>query len=247
MKGVFYLTPKGVFMIVHPSNTRGLANHGWLNSRHTFSFAGYYNPERMSFGVLRVLNDDSVAPGMGFGTHPHSDMEIISIPLSGSLQHKDSEGNAQLIRKGEVQLMSAGTGVAHSEYNASMSEDVKFLQIWVLPKKLGIKPRYEQKKFDLVENKLSLVVSPDGRDGSVTINQDAFFSLAEINNSEIEYERKLEGNGVYIFVLSGEVELNGEKFGARDGVGIESFERLKMKSTKAEVLIMEVPMIGVRS
>lgn len=234
-------------MIIHPSNTRGVANHGWLKSHHTFSFADYYNPERMSFGALRVLNDDSVAPAMGFGTHPHRDMEIISIPLSGSLQHRDSEGNAQLIRKGEVQIMSAGTGVYHSEYNASTSEDVKFLQIWVLPKKLGIKPRYEQKIFDPKVNQLSLVVSPDGREGSVTINQDAFFSLAEINNGEVAYARKLKGNGVYIFVLEGEVEIDGKTFSKRDGIGFEHFETINIKSKLAEVLLMEVPMSGVRS
>lgn len=234
-------------MIIHPSKTRGVANHGWLQSHHTFSFADYYNPERMSFGALRVLNDDSVAPAMGFGTHPHRDMEIISIPLSGSLQHRDSEGNAQLIRKGEVQIMSAGTGVYHSEYNASTSEDVKFLQIWVLPKKLGIKPRYEQKVFDPKVNQLSLVVSPDGREGSVTINQDAFFSLAEINNGEVVYERKLKGNGVYVFVLEGEIEIDGKTFSKRDGIGLENFEAINIKSKLAEVLLMEVPMSGVRS
>lgn len=233
-------------MIIHQANSRGKANHGWLNSHHTFSFAGYYDEQRMNFGALRVLNDDSVAPGMGFGTHPHRDMEIISVPLSGSLQHKDSEGNSQLIRKGEVQIMSAGTGVAHSEYNASTTDEVKFLQIWVIPKKFGIKPRYEQKAFDFKDNSLTLVVSPDGRDGSVTINQDAFFSIAEINGTELTYERKLNGNGVYVFVLNGDVEIDGKKFSTRDGIGITDFEKVKMKSDKAEVLLMEVPMTGVR-
>ncbi len=233
-------------MIIHQSETRGKANHGWLNSNHTFSFAGYYNPERMNFGALRVLNDDSVAPGMGFGTHPHSDMEIVSIPLSGSLQHKDSEGNFGVIKKGEIQLMTAGTGVAHSEFNASNSEDVKFLQIWVIPKKFGVKPRYEQKEFDFKKNELTLVVSPDGRDGSVTINQDAFFTIANLKNNEVTYERKLEGNGVYIFVLRGEIEIDGQRFGTRDGVGLENFSSVNLKSSDAEVLMMEVPMRGVR-
>lgn len=233
-------------MIIHQANTRGSAHHGWLHSFHTFSFAGYYDSERMNFGALRVLNDDSVAPGMGFGTHPHRDMEIISVPLSGSLQHRDSEGNAQLIRKGEIQLMSAGTGVAHSEYNASTTDEVKFLQIWVIPKTFGIKPRYEQKAFDFKENSLTLVVSPDGREGSITINQDAFFSLAEINGIEIHYQRKLKGNGVYLFVIKGDVEIDGQKFSTRDGIGIENFETVKMKSDNAEVLLMEVPMTGVR-
>ncbi len=233
-------------MIIHQSETRGKANHGWLNSNHTFSFAGYYNPERMNFGALRVLNDDSVAPGMGFGTHPHSDMEIVSIPLSGSLHHKDSEGNFGVIKKGEIQLMTAGTGVAHSEFNASNSEDVKFLQIWVIPKKFGVKPRYEQKEFDFKKNELTLVVSPDGRDGSVTINQDAFFTIANLKNNEVTYERKLEGNGVYIFVLRGEIEIDGQRFGTRDGVGLENFSSVNLKSSDAEVLMMEVPMRGVR-
>lgn len=232
-------------MITHPSETRGLANHGWLKSRHTFSFAEYYNPERMGFGALRVINDDSVDPGMGFGTHPHRDMEIISIPLEGALQHKDSEGNSSVIKKGEVQIMSAGTGIAHSEYNASRSEAVKFLQIWVLPKKLGIKPRYEQKAFTHEErkNKISTVVSPDGRNGSVTINQNAFFSLTDLEGGkEVTYERQLGSNGVYVFVISGEIEIDGKTFGTRDGVGIQEFDSLKITATKdSEVLLMEVP------
>ncbi len=232
-------------MTIHPAASRGVANHGWLNSKHTFSFADYYNSERMNFGALRVLNDDSVAPSMGFGTHPHRDMEIISIPLSGSLEHKDSEGNSQLIRKGEVQIMSAGTGVAHSERNASNSDDVKFLQIWVMPKKLGIKPRYEQKVFDQKDNSLSLVVSPDGREGSVTINQDAFFSLAKLSSGEVSYERKLNGNGVYVFVLEGDIDLDGQKFSKRDGIGISDFTKINLKASHtAEVLLMEVPMKG---
>ena len=236
---------KGVTMITHLSETRGLANHGWLKSRHTFSFAEYYNPERMNFGALRVINDDSVDAAMGFGTHPHRDMEIISIPLEGTLAHQDSEGNKGLIRKGEVQIMSAGTGIAHSEMNASQDEAVKFLQIWVMPKKLGVKPRYEQKAFKAEDrkNRITTVVSPDGRDGSVTINQDAFFSLTDIQNGkEVNYERKLAGNGVYVFVLSGEIEIEGETFKARDGVGITNFESITLSASKdSEVLLMEVP------
>lgn len=233
-------------MITHPSDTRGLANHGWLKSRHTFSFADYYNPERMGFGALRVINDDSVDPGMGFGTHPHRDMEIISIPLEGALQHRDSEGNSSTIRKGEVQIMSAGTGIAHSEFNASTTEAVKFLQIWVLPKKLGIKPRYEQKAFSHEDrkNKISTVVSPDGRNGSVSINQNAFFSLTDIEGGkEVVYERQSGGNGVYIFILNGEVEIEGKKFNTRDGVGIQDFNTLKISASKnSEILLMEVPL-----
>jgi quercetin 2,3-dioxygenase len=232
-------------MIIHPAETRGLANHGWLKSRHTFSFADYYHPERMGFGALRVINDDLVDPGMGFGTHPHRDMEIISIPLEGALQHRDSEGNVSIIRQGEVQIMSAGTGIAHSEFNASATEMVKFLQIWVKPKKMGIKPRYEQMAFshDERKNKISMVVSPDGRNGSVTINQNAFFSLTDIQiGKEVTYDRQSAGNGVYLFVLSGEVEIEGKNFNARDGVGITEFNSLNISASKdSEVLLMEVP------
>lgn len=232
-------------MITHPADSRGRADHGWLTSQHTFSFAEYYNPERMGFGALRVINDDSVNAAKGFGTHPHRDMEIVSIPLEGTLAHRDSEGNAHLIRKGEVQIMSAGTGIYHSEMNASKTEAVKFLQIWVMPKKMNIKPRYEQKSFNSEDriNKLCTIVSPDGQDGSVTINQDAYFSLTDIENDrEVIYTRKLAGNGVYIFVLSGEIEINGKKFSARDGVGIKEFEGLTLRGIKkAEVLLMEVP------
>ncbi|MCM2349738.1 MAG: pirin family protein [Bacteriovoracaceae bacterium] len=234
-------------MITHLADTRGLADHGWLKSRHTFSFAEYYNPERMGFGALRVINDDSVAPGMGFGTHPHRDMEIISIPLEGALQHKDSEGNESVIRKGEVQIMSAGTGILHSEYNASSNETVKFLQIWVMPEKLRVKPRYEQKALNHSErqNKIATVVSPDGRGGSVTINQNAFFSLTDLDEGKrVTYERQAEGNGVYIFILKGEVEVEGAKLKDRDGVGIKSFKSATIKAlSPAEVLLMEVPVI----
>ena len=236
---------KGVSMIIHSSDSRGVANHGWLNSRHTFSFADYYNPERMGFGALRVINDDSVDEAMGFGRHPHRDMEIISIPLEGALSHQDSEGNSSVIKKGEVQIMSAGTGIFHSEMNANTNEKVKFLQIWVLPKKLGVKPRYEQKNFERGDrkNKIATVVSPDGREGSVTINQDAFFSLTDIDaGKSVHYDQKLAGNGVYVFVLNGEIEIDGKKFGARDGVGITDFSSIELKALKnSEVLLMEVP------
>ena len=236
---------KGVHMIIHASESRGIANHGWLNSKHTFSFADYYNPERMGFGALRVINDDSVDAGAGFGRHPHRDMEIISIPLEGSLAHQDSEGNSTVIRKGEVQIMSAGTGIFHSEMNASTTEAVKFLQIWVLPKKQGVKPRYGQKAFNAEDrkNKIQTVVSPDGRNDSVIINQDAFFSLTDIDSgNSVTYEKQFEGNGVYVFVLSGEVEIEGQTFKARDGIGMAQFEDVKISASKnAEILLMEVP------
>lgn len=233
-------------MISHPSDSRGNANHGWLKSRHTFSFADYYNPQRMNFGALRVLNDDSVEGGNGFGTHPHRDMEIISIPLQGTLKHQDSEGNKGLIQKGEVQIMSAGTGIMHSEENAHTSDQVKFLQIWVMPKKYGIEPRYGQKQYDFKDNSETLVVSPDGRDGSLVINQDAFFTIANMDAGRtIDYSIKMKDNGLYIFVLDGSVEVNGAQLNTRDGLGIPVLADAKIKVlSKSEVLLMEVPMKG---
>lgn len=232
-------------MNVHHAATRGFADHGWLKSHHTFSFADYYNPERMGFGVLRVINDDSVAGAMGFGTHPHRDMEIISIPLEGALAHKDSTGTSSIIRKGEVQIMSAGTGILHSEYNANQDEAVKFLQIWVIPEKMGIKPRYEQKAFSVDDrkNKFQLVVSPDGRDGSVSINQNAFFSLSDLDShQEIIYTKKSHRNGVYVMLLKGKISVNGEVLNARDGMSLEVFHELSIKALESsELLIMEVP------
>ncbi len=234
-------------MMTIPSESRGLADHGWLKSRHTFSFADYYDPKRMGFGALRVINDDFVAAGKGFGTHPHRDMEIISIPLSGILKHRDSEGNAALIKKGEVQIMSAGTGIFHSEHNASDSDEVRFLQIWVMPKKRGIKPRYDQKNYELKENELTLVVSPEGKGTSVGINQDAYFSLGLLTHGKtISYDVKQPGNGVFVFVLAGSLNVNGQELGTRDGVGISKTEKLTLHATSgAEVLLMEVPMISV--
>jgi redox-sensitive bicupin YhaK (pirin superfamily) len=231
-------------MITHTSESRGLANHGWLKSRHTFSFAGYYNPSRMNFGALRVLNDDSVEGGNGFGTHPHQDMEIISIPMQGTLKHQDSEGNKGLIQKGEVQIMSAGTGILHSEENASDDDHVKFLQIWVMPKKYGIEPRYGQKQFDFTDNSQTLVVSPDGRDGSLVINQDAFFTVVNMDaGRSVDYTPKMQGNGLYIFVLDGAVEVEGTSLNTRDGFGIPELSEIKINfQTKSEVLLMEVPM-----
>ncbi len=234
--------------IMHKANERGHANHGWLDSYHSFSFASFNDPKKVNFGVLRVLNDDTVSGSMGFGTHPHDNMEIISIPLSGDLEHKDSMGNAAIIKKGEVQIMSAGTGIYHSEKNKNHGEVVKFLQIWVFPKLRNIKPRYDQKAF-LAENrrnKFQTVVSPLGsEDGGVGINQDAWFSLGNLeNNTELSYEIKGKGNGVYAFVLEGEIEINGQKLGRRDGLGISETDTLQIKATSnAEVLLMDLPMV----
>ena len=231
--------------VLHKSDTRGLANHGWLKSRHTFSFAQYHDPNRMHFGVLRVLNDDQVSGGMGFGTHPHRDMEIISIPLSGDLEHKDSMGNTTVIREGDIQVMSAGTGVQHSEYNKNKDEEVKFLQIWVIPNKMGVEPRYDQITLNKADrkNRFQQILSPNPEDEGVWIYQDAWFSLADLDEgTELEYKVHKEGNGIYFFILSGEISVDGQVLQARDGFGIQNVQYVKCKAnTDAEVLVMEVP------
>ncbi|SOE20918.1 hypothetical protein SAMN06298216_1393 [Spirosomataceae bacterium TFI 002] len=233
--------------IVHQANQRGMANHGWLKSAHSFSFANFYDPSKMGFGLLRVLNDDFVEGGMGFGTHPHDNMEIISIAMEGELEHQDSMGNKAVIKPGEVQIMSAGTGIKHSEKNKSSKEAVKFLQIWVMPKKRNITPRYDQQFFDPKErqNALQVVVSPDNTvEKGVKINQDAWFSLADLEKgNSINYDFKKKGNGVYLFVLEGEVELAGNKLNKRDAIGLTETDSFEIKSTgNSKLLIMEVPM-----
>lgn len=232
--------------VLHKAETRGDANHGWLRSRHTFSFANYYNPERMHFGVLRVLNDDIVSAGNGFGTHPHDNMEIISIPLEGDLEHKDSMGNVAVIKEGEIQVMSAGTGITHSEYNKNKDKAVKFLQIWLFPNKRNVKPRYDQISIRDVEkkNEFYQVLSPNANDQGVWIHQDAWFHIGkfdkEINTS---YTLRKKGNGMYFFVLDGEIEVAGQKLSKRDGFGIWNTNNVTVKSlTNSRVLLMEVPM-----
>jgi redox-sensitive bicupin YhaK (pirin superfamily) len=231
---------------LHKTDSRGLADHGWLRSNHTFSFAGYRNPERMHFGVLRVLNDDFVAPGRGFGKHPHDNMEIISIPLSGDLRHEDSMGNTTVIREGDVQAMSAGTGIAHSEMNANPDKAVEFLQIWVLPKSRGIAPNYGQITLDpqALNNKLDQVVSPFAAERGVTINQDAWFHLGNLSaGTTIEYDIKKKGNGVYVFVLEGNITISGQPLNKRDGLGVWETNQLSLSAdTNTKVLLMEVPM-----
>lgn len=232
--------------ILHRAETRGHANHGWLDSHHTFSFASYHNPQRVRFGLLRVLNDDIVQPGEGFGTHPHDNMEIVSIPLSGALAHKDSTGNEHVINTGDVQIMSAGSGLYHSEYNASQKEEVNFLQIWIFPKERDIQPRYDQKTFSKAErkNKFQTVVSPDKNSSSLWINQDSYFSLADIEaGKEISYNINKKGNGVYLFVLEGAVTAAGEKLEKRDGLGIEGTDNININAaSNSEILVIEVPM-----
>ncbi|MES2800424.1 MAG: pirin family protein [Bacteroidota bacterium] len=232
--------------ILHKANTRGNANHGWLNSQHTFSFANYYNAERMHFGVLRVLNDDTVAQGMGFGTHPHDNMEIISIPLEGDLEHKDSMGNTTVIKQGDIQVMSAGTGIQHSEYNKNKDKEVKFLQIWLFPNKRDVTPRYDQISITDLEKKNDFyqVLSPSADDQGVWIHQDAWFHLGTFENEiETSYELKGKGTGVYLFVLEGAVEVEGQQLEKRDGFGIWDVEKINLKSvSESRVLLMEVPM-----
>ncbi|MEM0993055.1 MAG: pirin family protein [Bacteroidota bacterium] len=232
--------------ILHKANTRGQANHGWLNSHHSFSFANYYHPERMNFGVLRVLNDDVVAPGRGFGTHPHDNMEIISIPLEGDLEHKDSMGNVTTIKQGDVQVMSAGTGVFHSEYNKNKDRAVKFLQIWVFPNQKDVEPRYDQitlKQQDL-RNQLSQILSPNSEDEGVWINQNAWFHLGDLEaGRKFSYDLKADGNGVYAFVLEGNVTIAGQALNKRDGFGIWDTNSIDIQADQdAKVLLMEVPM-----
>lgn len=237
---------KSMQKIIHKSNSRGHANHGWLDSHHTFSFANYYNPDRMHFGVLRVLNDDVVAPGKGFGRHPHDNMEIISIPLSGDLEHKDSMGNVAVIREGDVQVMSAGTGIFHSEYNKREDREVKFLQIWVYPNKKNVKPRYDQIALQEIarENEFYQILSPDAADQGVWIHQEAWFHLGRFTKETgLTYSIKKPGNGTYFFVLDGEVEIAKEKLNSRDGLGIWDTESVELTChAGSRVLVMEVPM-----
>jgi quercetin 2,3-dioxygenase len=231
---------------LHKAETRGHASHGWLDSHHTFSFAGYHDPSRMHFGLLRVLNDDIVKGGMGFGQHPHDNMEIISIPLRGALEHRDNTGGHAIIKSGEVQIMSAGSGIAHSEKNASSSEDVNFLQIWVFPKERNIEPRYEQRVFKKADrlNKLQTVVSPEKEGGALWINQNAWFSLTNLaKGSALDYTLRKSGSGVYLFVIDGEVTVADQALSRRDGLGITDTDNITLRGgTDAEVLIMEVPM-----
>lgn len=233
--------------VLHTADSRGGADHGWLKSYHTFSFAGYFNPERVQFGALRVLNDDSVDGGMGFGDHPHDNMEIISIPLEGSLQHKDSMGNLATIEPGEIQAMSAGTGIYHTEYNKDKNKAVKFLQIWVFPNKRNVEPRYDQIKIDTATqpNQLVQILSPNADDAGVWIYQDAWFNMAKVEkDSKVDYTIQKKGNGAYIFVLEGEISVEGQGLGRRDGFGIWDTEGFSITaSTDAEFLIMDVPMV----
>ncbi len=233
--------------VLHKAQTRGHANHGWLDSHHTFSFANYHNPERMNFGLLRVLNDDVVAGGMGFGTHPHDNMEIISIPLEGDLEHKDSMGNRAVIRSGEIQVMSAGTGIFHSEYNKNADREVRFLQIWMFPNKRDVTPRYDQISLHQIAepNKFYQVLSPNQNDKGVWVHQNAWFHLGEFNESkELTYELKSpETNGLYVFVLEGDAVAEGQELSKRDGYGMWNTAKVNFETKPGtKLLLMEVPM-----
>jgi redox-sensitive bicupin YhaK (pirin superfamily) len=232
---------------IFKANTRGHADHGWLKAYHSFSFANYYNPARMSFGTLRVLNDDSIDAGMGFGKHPHDNMEIITIPLEGALEHQDSMGNKAVIKHGEIQVMSAVTCIIHSEYNKSDEEILKLLQIWIIPNKINVSPRYQQivLNIDDRKNKLQQILSPKEKDEGVWIHQDAWFHIGDFeNNFELNYQLKKEGNGIYIFIIKGDFVINEEKLDTRDAIGFTNTSNISIKSLNndASLLIIEVPM-----
>lgn len=232
--------------VLHKANTRGHADHGWLQANFSFSFGSWYNPERVQFGALRVLNDDIIGEGMGFGTHPHDNMEIITIPLEGDLAHKDSMGNAATIKNGDVQVMSAGTGIQHSEFNPNANLKTKSLQIWVFPNKRNVTPRYQQISLDKEDrnNRLQQILSPNPDDDGVWIHQDAWFHMGKFDKgTTTTYTVKKEGNGVYAFILSGTLTINGQELDTRDGFGIWDVTTLDIKMiTDAEILLLEVPM-----
>lgn len=237
---------KSNISVIHRANTRGYFDHGWLKTFHTFSFAGYYDRSRVHFGMLRVLNDDIVLPGEGFGTHPHDNMEIVTIPIYGELAHKDSTGNEEVIHENEVQIMSAGSGLTHSEYNASSENEVNLLQVWVFPKERNITPRYNQKVFnpELMKNCFLTLVSPEKSNDTLWINQEAYFSIGILEKGkELEYAIKKKGNGLYIFVMKGSITAEEEILGNRDGMGIEDVDYVSIKvKENSKALLIEIPM-----
>lgn len=245
--GVINKNKEGMKTVLHKANTRGHADHGWLDSHHTFSFANYYNPERMNFGVLRVLNDDIVAPSRGFGRHPHDNMEIISIPLEGDLEHQDNIGNLATIRAGDVQVMSAGTGVFHSEKNRNKDKAVKFLQIWMFPNQQNVAPRYDQISLKSTDSKNEFyqILSPNKDDDGVWVHQNAWFHIGKFEKGKTTtYEIKAKENGVYAFILEGEATIEGQQLGERDGFGIWNTDKIKVEATsETKILLMDVPMM----
>ncbi len=232
--------------VLHTANSRGHANHGWLNAYHSFSFASWFHPDRVQFGMLRVLNDDTIAAGMGFGTHPHDNMEIITIPLEGDLAHKDSMGNSSIIKSGDIQVMSAGTGIQHSEFNPNAEQQTKLFQIWLFPKYRNVEPRYQQITLEpsLQKNNFDQILSPNPDDAGVWIHQDAWFYLSDF---EADFTKKLtlkkEGNGFYIMAIEGEIEVNDQKLEKRDALGLWETPEIEIKAnTSSKFLVMEIPM-----
>ena len=232
--------------VFHSADSRGTADHGWLKTAHTFSFASYYNPERVHYGVLRVLNDDWIAGGTGFGKHPHDNMEIVTIPLTGALEHQDSMGNKEVLRMGEVQAMSAGTGVFHSEYNASATESCSLLQIWIIPERRGVLPRYEQRFYDVdaLAKEWHTVVNPMGQGEAMPVHQQAWFSLTKLPAGESRnYAARRAENGVYFFVIEGSAEVAGQMLHTRDGLGVSEVEEISVRAAQdAFILAMDVPL-----
>lgn len=232
--------------VIHRAESRGFADHGWLKTHHTFSFARYYDPTRVHFGVLRVLNDDTVAGGEGFGTHPHENMEIVSIPLEGELRHRDSMGNSFVLHTGELQVMTAGTGITHSEYNNLPDRHVKFLQIWIYPDRSGYTPRYENIKLQPArDNELRTLVTPesDQEKGVAWIHQQAWIHTIDLEEWKFEYELRRTGNGLYVFVLEGEANIEGNELGRRDGIGLWDTTSVELLTKgKAKLLLLDVPM-----
>ena len=229
---------------IYRADERGFANHGWLKTHHMFSFANYYDIERMGFGVLRVLNDDIVEPGMGFGTHPHDNMEIVSIPLSGTMAHKDSQGNEFTIREGDIQVMSAGTGLTHSEYNFSTDADLNFLQIWIFPKTYNTTPSYEEKSYHYPQDEWVLVASPDQKQNSLPINQDCYLYLGKFTKgNSLRYKRKSDFNGLFVFIIEGRASIEDESLHKRDAIGIENSEEISIElEENSFILLIDLPM-----
>jgi len=231
--------------VLHKADQRGKADHGWLKTNFSFSFSSWYNPEKIHFGALRVLNDDFIAGGKGFGSHPHDNMEIITIPMSGQLEHKDSMGNTGIISKGEVQVMSAGTGIQHSEYNHNTDEPVTLFQLWIFPDKKNVTPRYDQKAFDFsyAKNNFLNIVSPMGTTEGLNIHQNAWLYIGQLDKGfNITYQLKDTHNGVYAFVIEGDVTINGQPLNRRDALGVSDTDKLEIKAdNKSELLLIEVP------
>ena len=230
--------------VFHAANSRGHADHGWLNAKHSFSFASWHNPERIHFGMLRVLNDDIVAGGMGFGKHPHDNMEIITIPLAGSIQHEDSMGFSEVIHAGEVQVLSAGTGIYHSEYNPSPDQELNLFQIWIFTKQKQVEPRYAQRKYELNEDTFTELVGPEESGISTWIHQDAWLSMGAFKaGSSQEYQLKKQGNGIYLMLVEGQIKIGDQLLTQRDAIGISQTNQIQIEiEANAKILVIEVPM-----